>query len=269
MKNQIKNALINKGYWRSSLRLRKALLGSSNWQQRRESTLEFYSQFVSPNDLCFDIGANRGHVTRALRECGARVISVEPQENLANALVQRYINDVAVSVECTAVGVAEGFESFYQGSNHTVSSLSLDWIQAAKEEGRLPGVTWSEPMQVPVVTIQSLIARHGRPHFIKVDVEGYEDKVLCGLKQAPQHIEFEATRCNSDVALSVVKHLNTLEQYQYNLFPIHGKEELVFQEWVGGKEMLQMLIHWETSLGEGSRCERKANILARTLAVSR
>ena len=191
------------------------------------------------------------------------------KKNLATALVQRYINDEAVQVECTAVGVADGFESFYQGSDHTVSSLSLDWIQAAKEEGRLPGVTWAEPMQVPVVTIQSLIVRCGRPHFIKVDVEGYEDKVLCGLKQAPHYIEFEATRCNSDVALSVVKHLNTLGQYQYNIFPIHGKEELVLREWVDGEEMLQLLIRWDTSLGESSRCERKANILARNLAVSR
>ncbi len=263
MKEQIKGMLIDKGYWRHCLRLRNAFFRSANWQKRRESSLAFYSRFISRNDLCFDIGANRGHVTRSLRECGARVVSVEPQQELAAALNEWYAKDKAVLVECSAVGDAEGFEDFYLGSNDTVSSLSLDWIQAAKEEGRMPGVTWAEPIRVPVVTIQTLITRYGNPRFIKVDVEGYENKVLSGLEYAPGYLEFEATRVNSNVAISVVEHINSLGQYQFNIFPIHGREELVFQEWVDGEEMLKMLHDWTGGLGSSSLCEKKANIFAR------
>jgi len=266
MKKQIKDLLIDKGYWQQCLHLHSVFFRSSGWQKRRKSSLDFYSRYVSQNDLCFDIGANRGYITRILRECGARVVSVEPQHELVAALVERYANEKAVMVECSAVGEVDGFESFYQGSDHHVSSLSLDWIRAAEEEGRLPGVTWAEPIQVPVVSIQTLIGRHGIPHFIKVDVEGYENKVLCGLEHSPQYIEFEATRINFDVAVSVVEHLNTLGQYQYNIFPIHGKQELAFQEWVEGDEMLQLLNHWNTYLGS-SQCEKKANILAKNLSL--
>jgi len=39
---------------------------------------KFYNQFISPNDLVFDIGANVGNRTRPLLNIGAKVVAVEP-----------------------------------------------------------------------------------------------------------------------------------------------------------------------------------------------
>src|SRR5665647_546344 len=40
----------------------------------------FYQQFVSKNDLCFDVGANIGNRITPLLMIGAKVLAVEPQE---------------------------------------------------------------------------------------------------------------------------------------------------------------------------------------------
>ncbi|MFN4087767.1 MAG: FkbM family methyltransferase, partial [Alphaproteobacteria bacterium] len=39
----------------------------------------FYSAFLEPGDLAFDIGAHVGNRTRAMRATGAHVVAVEPQ----------------------------------------------------------------------------------------------------------------------------------------------------------------------------------------------
>ncbi|MEZ4639278.1 MAG: FkbM family methyltransferase [Caldilineaceae bacterium] len=46
-------------------------------------------------------------------------------------------------------------------------------------------VTWDEAIDVPVITLDSLIAQHGVPVFCKIDVEGFEHAVLQGLIADP------------------------------------------------------------------------------------
>ena len=41
--------------------------------------LSLYSQFVNEGDLCFDIGANVGRITKILLKLNASVVAAEPQ----------------------------------------------------------------------------------------------------------------------------------------------------------------------------------------------
>lgn len=54
--------------------------------KHREKLRKFYSQFLSPGDLVFDIGANVGVYTEVFSSLGSRVVAVEP-----NPIYVRYI----------------------------------------------------------------------------------------------------------------------------------------------------------------------------------
>ena len=51
---------------------------------------------------------------------------------------------------------------------------------------------------MPVTTLDRLIAQHGVPSFIKIDVEGFEDQVLAGLTHPVPALSFEFTTIARD-----------------------------------------------------------------------
>ena len=65
--------------------------------------------------------------------------------------------------------------------NPTVSTASDDFVRAADGAPGWEGQAWTSTIEVPLTTLDALIARHGTPAFIKIDVEGFEAEVLAGL----------------------------------------------------------------------------------------
>ena len=58
--------------------------------------------------------------------------------------------------------------------NPTVSTASDEIVSAARDAPGWEAQRWTRTIRVPVTTLDSLIARHGVPTFVKIDVEGFE-----------------------------------------------------------------------------------------------
>jgi len=87
-----------------------------------------------------------------------------------------------VTIEPVAVGRASGTISMMVNpDNPTVSTASHEIVSAARDAPGWEAQRWTRTIRVPVTTLDSLIARHGMPAFIKIDVEGFELEVLAGL----------------------------------------------------------------------------------------
>src|SRR5262249_53911748 len=68
----------------------------------------------------------------------------------------------------------------------------------------------------PLSTVDALIARHGMPVFVKIDVEGYEAEVLAGLTQPPRALSFEFTTIQREVAQACIDRCLALGYVRFN-----------------------------------------------------
>jgi FkbM family methyltransferase len=173
--------------------------------RQSEAMDRLYGRFVQPGDLVFDVGAHVGDRIAAFRRLGARVVAVEPQPALARTLRLLYGRDTAVTIEAVALGRQSGtVELKLNLENPTVSTASDEFVQAARGAPGWEGQRWTKTIQVPMTTLDALIAQHGMPSFVKIDVEGFEAEVLAGLTRLPAALSFEFTTIQRDLARACV-----------------------------------------------------------------
>ena len=186
-------------------------VANRSFLQSRRALASLLSQFVARGDLVFDIGANVGDYTDVLLTLDARVVAIEPNPVLAQAIRRRY----RVAVEAVAVGSKSGSLDLHVGVDQGHSTLSARWLEQAPTGHRWSG----ERIAVPVVTLEDLAERHGPPDFVKIDVEGFEAEVLRGCSDLPPALSFEYQSANLDVA---VECLGMLDGYEFNTVHLQG-----------------------------------------------
>jgi FkbM family methyltransferase len=182
------------------------------WALRR-----FMRDLVEPGALAFDIGAHAGNRSLALAKAGARVVAVEPQPAFRRML-DRMASGRAIDVRGEAVGRTAGSARLKISRRHpTLSSIRPDWPGRIGSAEGFEGVKWDEEIDVPMVTMDALILRYGRPDFVKIDVEGSEADVLEGLTQALPLVSFEYLPAAMDIAERCLDRLSELGSYECNL----------------------------------------------------
>ncbi len=205
--------------WQRRLGLLRSLLVYRAIPWRGTQLRRFYRRFVPDGGLAFDVGAHAGNRVQAFRQLGARVVALEPQADFHRMLERRFGADGRVTLLPQALGRASGQARLMSSPRTpTVATLSTDFVERAGATPSFRGVRWQEGPLVVVTTLDALVAQHGMPDFVKIDVEGFELEVLMGLSQPVPAVSFEFLPAVRDIALGCIDRLEALAghgRYRY------------------------------------------------------
>jgi len=184
--------------------------------QALNEDLAFYRNALGGSlGLVFDVGANHGDKTWALRQIATRVVCFEPDETCFVALCARYGRDKMISLENTALGKQVGVGTFFieeEGSAYnTLNKKERDWIVSERNQK-------FREVSVAITTLDNMIEKHGIPDFLKIDVEGGEVSVFKGLNYPISIICFEANLPRfREETLSIIDRFSYDDTSRFNL----------------------------------------------------
>jgi FkbM family methyltransferase len=235
IKTMTRGALQTTRLYTPLLEVRNRILRPQWWVRERG-----FDTLIGPmvrNELVFDVGANHGsYSARLLRSRPGRIIACEPQPGLSQALRQRFAARPEVRIVDKAVGAAPGVIPMnISEDGDQVSSCRPDWKQVFPEQH------WGKTVDVPVTTLDALIAEFGMPGFCKVDVEGFEPEVLAGLTRRIPAMSLEFTPKVPHITHAVLKRLGELGYRRIN-YALHEVFNFVLPNDVTPAEAESVLI---------------------------
>ncbi len=146
------------------------------------------------------------------------MIAIEPQPDFAAWLRRQFRGDPGVTVAEVALGAMPGRATLLVSRRTpTVTTLSESWTHKVRRGRGFARVAWQGRCEVGVTTLDELIARHGRPRFCKLDVEGSEALALRGLSEPIPALSLEYVPAAIEVALEAVERLAGLGRYRFNV----------------------------------------------------
>jgi FkbM family methyltransferase len=213
------------GWWIS-----KVIYEGNPWKKKRAR--EFYGQFIKEGDLCFDVGAHLGDRSAAWLSLGAKVVGVEPQPRFSSYLASIFKGNQKFYNEEIGLGATKATSTLHISNLFpTLSTLAnKEWRNKINKATPLT-ISYDETIEIQVLTLDDLIAKYGKPIFVKIDVEGYESEVLKGLSQPVDYISFEVLSFNIDLMEECLLILSKLGYNQFN-FSLRETFKLSFDDWV-------------------------------------
>ena len=139
-------------------------------------------------DLVFDIGLHNGADASYYLDLGYIVVGVEANPLLAAQCSLRFENEIRQGrMKVITAGVLKepGEFTFYRNLRDE------GWSSFVPGKGKKGG-EWEE-LKIPCVTTQQLMEEHGKPFFMKVDIEGADLETLHSITPAtaPAYISLE------------------------------------------------------------------------------
>ncbi len=195
LKSRLKSSFIRDAYW---------AMGHPERFRSLRQEVHFYEKVLEGFErggLIFDIGANEGTKTDLFLRLGARVVAVEPDDRCCRNLEERFlgfrVHSRPVTIVSRAVSNMVGSaEMLIDGPGSAVNTMNPKWAESLRNNkasfshGHC-GLEFKQTKLVETTTIDELIAQHGLPFYVKIDVEGHERSALGGLHQAVPYLSFE------------------------------------------------------------------------------
>lgn len=203
---------------------------------RLTAPLHHIAQCLLPGDVVFDIGANTGDKAAALLSRGAKVVCVEPQPACVEVLNNRFRAHPNISIVPKGLGSRPGIMPMHINSRAPVlSTLSTEWMQ-----GRFANETWDQTLDVAITTLDEMVRQHGSPRYAKIDVEGFEYEVLCGLSRRVGVISFEFTEEFFGHAERSLAYLQNLGYSRFN-FSLGERVDFALEQWSDAGRLCSVL----------------------------
>jgi len=150
----------------------------------------------------FDVGLHKGEDTEFYLKKGFRVVAFEADPDLAAHCRARFADAVRdqrlVIVEGAITEAAEGSApggtvAFYRNLDLSVwGTVVASWADRNERLG-----TRVRRIDVPVVDFAAELARHGIPHYLKIDIEGCDGVCLAALgrfAEKPDYLSIESDK---------------------------------------------------------------------------
>jgi len=184
--------------------------------------IELYKSILKSHYVVLDIGAHMGFHTVNFGFYSKQVYAFEPQLPLFNQLCGNvFLNGLDNKITCFNVGLGETNKKSSFGDLWKHSSVNWEGnrnVDVINYGGR----SLEDDLEINNINIKTLDSYNLSPHFIKIDVEGYELKTLQGaiktIKQNHPIILFETLSEYQDDVFKFLKNIG------YKIYPIPNTE---------------------------------------------
>jgi FkbM family methyltransferase len=147
-----------------------------NWRKDNKWLLDYDFETI------IDIGANEGQFATKMRMFfpKAEIISFEPIPFVYQKLTNVFINDSKFKAYPLGLGDQDMETEFYENDYSPSSSL----LKLKDHTSHFDAATNTKPIKITVKKLDEVLANEGltKPIMVKIDVQGFEDKVIMGGK---------------------------------------------------------------------------------------
>jgi FkbM family methyltransferase len=138
---------------------------------------KFFAKNIQPNDVFYDVGANRGFYTFLALDLCKEVHTFEPMPELAEDIKKNTRPTDTLVVNAIALSDTNASVDFYIMNSSMLNTINPSVVDEILSNHKHHV---AKKLVVPTVTIDAYVETHTKPTFLKIDAEGAEHQIIKG-----------------------------------------------------------------------------------------
>lgn len=187
--------------------------------------------------LIYDVGLHNGDDTEGYLKKGFKVISIEADPILAQKAQKKfheYISKDRLKILNIGVAPEEGEFDFY------INEEKSEWNSFDLSIASRDGLPW-HAIKVKALPFEKIIAQHGIPYYLKVDIEGHDYLCIRGVNKddLPKYMSVEVNDISLIYDLANKGFTRFKMIFQYNLAHLDLPPNKFFKRWLWAYKLRQ------------------------------